>query len=105
MALLTPRQAASELGISVRQLTELTCDGAIRWIDVGRGAKRPTRRFTKEDIDRFIEARAKISQPAQVEGSRVRPVTSIYRVIDFGATLENLRSERRRQKLAEKQHD
>jgi excisionase family DNA binding protein len=53
--LLTPEEAAERLAITVEQLTSLVFDGDIAYITVGRGKKRPRRRFTQADLDDFIE--------------------------------------------------
>lgn len=51
--LLTPCDAAGLLGISKRQLTDLVNDGAIKFINVGRGEKRITRRFDVDDLEEY----------------------------------------------------
>lgn len=53
--LLTPKEAAARLAITVKHLTELIRTGAIAYINVGRGNKNPRRRFTEADIEDFIE--------------------------------------------------
>lgn len=53
--LLTPKEAAARLAITVNQLHQLVSDGEIAYINVGRGNKNPHRRFTEADIEDFIE--------------------------------------------------
>lgn len=55
--LLTPKEAAARLSITVEQLAALVRDGEIAYVGVGRGAKRPRRRFTEVDLDEFIQRR------------------------------------------------
>lgn len=55
--LLTPEQAAARLTITEDHLRALVANGAIGYINVGLGKKRPRRRFTEADIDDFIERR------------------------------------------------
>src|SRR5215510_8456483 len=54
--LLTPEQAAELLGITPRQLHLLAADGAIAFIDIGRG-KSVTRRFDPIDVESFKTSR------------------------------------------------
>ena len=58
-ALLTPSEAANRLGVSVRQIRVLTDEGLLRWVNIGLGEKRPTRRFTEADLLEFIEERSR----------------------------------------------
>jgi len=60
VGLLTPAQASKALGISDRQLRELTDDGALPFINVGRGEKRLFRRYDPADIEAFKAARRRI---------------------------------------------
>jgi len=60
MPLMTPAQARAELGISDTQLRDLTDDGEIPFINVGRGSKRATRRYDPSDIEAFKAARRRV---------------------------------------------
>src|SRR5258708_23651919 len=51
------KQAAKKLNISEDQLAGLVQDGELRYINVGRGQKRPRMRFADEDLDEFIARR------------------------------------------------
>lgn len=52
-ALLSPHEAARELCISEKQLRSLTCAGRIRYVNVGLGEKRETRRYDPADLEDF----------------------------------------------------
>ena len=58
------RQAAAKLGVSIDQVRGLVQDGDLACINVGRGKKRPTLRFTQADLDDFVSARRKREVPA-----------------------------------------
>lgn len=62
--LLTPREAAESLGISDRQLRDLTDDGKIPFINVGRGATRPARRYETADVEAFKTLRSDLGTAA-----------------------------------------
>src|SRR5215469_14598733 len=53
----TPKQAAERLQTSVEQLTGFVRDGELKYVNLGRGKKRPRRMFTDDDLDEFIERR------------------------------------------------
>jgi excisionase family DNA binding protein len=55
--LLTPREAAAQLRVSLDTLEGFVADGALAFVDVSRGRKRPRRKFDQCDIDAFIESR------------------------------------------------
>ena len=85
MPLLTPAEAARELAISEKQLRALTADGPIRYVNIGNGDKRETRRYAPDDLAEFIRTRSKqecrsISAPDK----RSTATTSVTRVSDFG---------------------
>ncbi len=83
MPLLTPSQAARELAISEKQLRALTCAGKIRYVNIGLGEKRETRRYDPADLLRFQEARTCLSIKEPV--SRNTHMTSAIVVHDFQA--------------------
>lgn len=86
MPLLTPDQAASELGISDTQLRALTKAGAIRYVNIGLGTKRETRRYDPEDLAAFREARKCRSTSAPAR--RSTRSTSVIDASDFQARLD-----------------
>lgn len=94
--LLTVMEAARLLNISGKQLRALTVAGEIRWINVGLGKKRPSRRYERHDIEAFKAEKAQrscLSTNAKVE--RPIPMTSLYKVVDFQATLAQQQSAKR----------
>lgn len=95
MALMTPAQAAIELGISGRQLRDLTADGAIPYIDVGRG-KREARRYEPSDIETFKQERRRIAgPPASALGRRRTAKPPAHKVYDIQEILAKRQSEKR----------
>ena len=55
--LYTTKQAAEALQISIRQIRGLIHDGELRYINVGRGNKKPRMRFADDDLAEFKERR------------------------------------------------
>lgn len=74
--LLTPEQAALRLNITNDQLSALTKDGEIAYINVGRGKKRPRRRYKEEFINEFEARRTRREVPCQYTGTSVRRTIS-----------------------------
>jgi excisionase family DNA binding protein len=83
----TPKEAAERLQTSVEQVTGFVRDGELRYVNIGRGKKRPRRMFTDDDLDEFIERRKRrdaclsTSQQSRRTGS----MTSKSAVIAFSA--------------------
>lgn len=95
--MMTPAQAAIELGISGRQLRDLTADGAIPYIDVGRG-KREARRYEPSDIEAFKAERRRIAGPPVSRlGQRHTAKPPAHRVYDIQEILAKRQSERLKQ--------
>ncbi|MBX5112738.1 helix-turn-helix domain-containing protein [Rhizobium lentis] len=95
--LLLPAEAAEQLRISQRQLRDLTDDGLLRWINVGRGSKRATRRYTQEDIDEFKKRQAQTSCPSTSAPARKpTPTISSSGAVDFLAILAKRKSEKQK---------
>ena len=57
--LLTPEQAAKELGIGVDTLAAMRKAGKIPYINIGRGRKRDTPRYDRDDLIAWREKRNK----------------------------------------------
>lgn len=93
MALLTPLEAARELAISTKQLRALTRAGKIRYINIGLGMKRETRRYAPEDLEKFLESRSFQSASAQV----IRPDPT-FMVHDFQARIDARRAAKQSKK-------
>lgn len=75
-ALLTAAQAASYLAITVEQLLAHVEDGAIKYINVGRGKKRPRYQFDPTDLDIFKDSRTITEPPCQfLSPKNPRPIT------------------------------
>jgi len=80
-SLLSPADAAERLGISDRQLRALTCSGAIRYVNIGLGAKREARRYDPADLAQFMEERR--CQSLKGQDNRSTATTSAIVVHDF----------------------
>jgi hypothetical protein len=91
-ALLTPGAAAKLLAISVKQLRDLSTAGEIRFVNIGLGNKRPTRRYLPADIEDFIARRR--SPDNRPTGRPNRGPTAFYEVVDFKGVREQLRAGR-----------
>ena len=74
--LLNRKQAAKRLDVSEDQVTGLVLDGELRYINVGRGKKRPRMRFTVADLDEFIERRTRRDVPCLSTKNPTRPITT-----------------------------
>jgi hypothetical protein len=72
-ALFTAAQAAARLAITVEQLISHVEDGALRYINVGRGKKRPRYRFDPADLDAFKAARSTLENAHCPSSSRKNP--------------------------------
>ncbi|NEU95672.1 helix-turn-helix domain-containing protein [Bradyrhizobium sp. UFLA 03-164] len=86
--LLTPHEAACKLNITVDQLNAFAQDGEIAYINVGRGKKRPRRRYAEEDIQEFLERRRRREVPCQSIATSARRTTnsiSSTKVVGFMA--------------------
>jgi excisionase family DNA binding protein len=55
--LLTLAQAAAHLGTTIDQVRAHVADGALRFVNIGRGRKRPRYRFEHTDLDAFKASR------------------------------------------------
>lgn len=85
-ALLSMAAAATQLGVSERQLRELIRDGKIPFVNVGL-AERPAYRLRPVDIEAFIIQRTTVCQKSEASISAAAPATgsttSKFEVIDF----------------------
>lgn len=74
--LLTPRETAAMLRISVDTLDGIVADGDLVFVNVGRGVSKPRRMFARSDIDGLIERRKRrrpcisTSEPTRKSGRR-----------------------------------
>lgn len=96
MALLTPKDAAAALNMSVKTLRGHVADGNIRYIVIGRGRKRPNIAFDDSDIAEFKDhqrrRRAPLCLSTRQKTHRSTATTSSSEVVAFMAQLEQLQS-------------
>ncbi len=96
MPLLTMKQAAEALAISVRHLINLSEDGEIPYVNVGRGTRK-IRRYDLADIETFKNQRKTVRAAEQQPAcSRREPHSSLLNIVDFRALLEEKRSRKRK---------
>jgi excisionase family DNA binding protein len=74
--LLTIDQAAVYLNITDEQVSAFIADGSLDYINVGRGSTRPRIRFTKQDLDAFIDRRRQREAACPSTKSRTRRTTT-----------------------------
>src|SRR5262245_24572461 len=80
MALMSPRDAAARLLISVKTLIGHVHDGSIRYVNVGRSDRRPRYAFSDTDLSEFEANRSRknvgagATQQCQSTGRPVLPV-------------------------------
>ncbi|MCT7375898.1 helix-turn-helix domain-containing protein [Chelativorans salis] len=95
--LLTPSQAARELCVSDKQLRALTRAGHIRYINVGLGEKRETRRYDLADLQAFLEERA---HRCQFIGDRARrSIATTFNIVGSIFGLDGLHDKARSRSL------
>src|SRR6266576_2774657 len=63
--LLTSKEAAARLACSVKTLNGYVEAGALRYVAIGHGKKRPRKMFTDADLTAFIEAQTRKDVPCQ----------------------------------------
>jgi hypothetical protein len=86
--LMTMGEAAARLGFSVKTLQGHIASGALRYVVVGHGSKRPRKMFTDADIQDFIANQSRKDIPCLSTASRARRTgisTSRCEVIAFTA--------------------
>jgi hypothetical protein len=90
--LFTMREAAAHLNVTDDQLAGFVRDG-LPYINVGRGKQRPRIRFTKQDLDAFIEQRRHRETACRSTNgrtARTTTTTSNLKVIGFAARRNEL---------------
>jgi excisionase family DNA binding protein len=88
--LLTLREAAERLRLSTDQLRAFVHDGELRYINLGRGRKRPRMKFTEFDLAEFVTRRTRRDVECQSTSRserRTTLTTSRSEVIGFTARL------------------
>src|SRR5580700_8013942 len=68
----TPAEVASRLRCSQKMLNVHVRGGAIRFVIIGSGSKRPRRMFTDGDVEEFIERQTRRNAPCQSIDRKVR---------------------------------
>jgi len=88
--LLTPVEAARKLRCSVKTLFGHMASGALRYVVIGHGTKRPRRMFADADLDQFIANQTRKDVPCpstrtETVARRISTTTSKCEVIGFTA--------------------
>jgi hypothetical protein len=83
-------QAAAKLGCSIKTLNGHVASGALRYVDIGHGKRRPRRMFTDADLDEFIANQSRKDVPCpstrtETAARRISTSTSKCEVIGFTA--------------------
>jgi hypothetical protein len=84
----TAAEAAAKLGCSVKTLVGHINAGALGYVIIGHGKKRPRLRFADADLDQFIAAQTRKDSPCPSTASRARhsgTTTSSGEVVAFTA--------------------
>jgi len=86
----TKPEAAAKLGCSIKTLNGHVASGALRYVVIGHGTKRPRIRFTDADLDEFIanQTRKDVACPPtspKTVARRISTTTSKCEVIGFTA--------------------
>ena len=61
--LYTPKEAATRLRCSLKTLSAHVRSGALRYVQIGRGTKRPRRMYADPDLAEFIERQTRKEVP------------------------------------------
>src|SRR5262245_21505280 len=75
--LLTTGQAAAKLGISTKTLSGHVASGALRYVIIGHGTRRPRKMFTDVDLSEFIQAQTRKDAPCLSDATRAHRSGSI----------------------------
>ena len=84
----TQAEAAAKLGCSIKTLKGHIATGAVRYVIIGHGSKRPRKMFTDSDLDEFIAAQTRKDFPCPSTAPAKRRTgisTSNITVIGFTA--------------------
>jgi excisionase family DNA binding protein len=92
MVLLSPKQVGERLQVSPDQVKAFVRDGELRYVNTGRGRKRPRMMFTEADLEEFVERRKRKEVPlcpsTSARTARRSPMTSSGAVVGFRAILD-----------------
>jgi hypothetical protein len=75
--LLTASEAAVKLRCSIKTLNGYVAAGALKYVPIGHGKKRPRKMFTDADLDQFIAAQTRKDVPACPSSARSARRTGI----------------------------
>jgi hypothetical protein len=84
----TASGAAAKLRCSIKTLNGHVAAGALKYVNIGHGTKRPRKMFTDADLNAFIEAQTRKAMPCPSTSTSVRRTintTSSSEVIAFTA--------------------
>lgn len=91
--LFMPAEAARYLGISVKQLRDITKNGSITYINVGLGNKREARRYDITDLEQFkSEQKCRFQKDTKPQPIRTTSKSTV-------SDLQAIRAERQKEKL------
>jgi hypothetical protein len=76
-ALRTAQEAAARLRCSTKTLNGHVRSGALRYVIIGCGSKRPRRMFTDADLDEFIERQTRRNAPYLSTDRKARRSTTL----------------------------
>src|SRR6516165_9920076 len=82
----TAAQAAAKLGCSIKTLNAHVSSGALKYVSIGHGKKRPRRMFTDADLDEFVVNQTRQENPCPSTADHARPIGTLIssgEVIDF----------------------
>ena len=68
----TAAQAAAKLGCSIKTLKGHVAAGALKYVILGHGTKRPRRYFTDADLAEFIQAQTRKDEPCPSDVTHAR---------------------------------
>jgi helix-turn-helix protein len=71
--LLTSAEAAAKLGCSIKTLNGHIAAGALKYVAIGHGMKRPRKMFTAADLDEFIANQTRKDAPCPSDVIRAHP--------------------------------
>jgi excisionase family DNA binding protein len=89
--LLSPREAAKALNISVDTLRDHVAQGSIRYVQIGASKRRPRKAFTPGDLEEFITNQtrrsAALCPSTKIRARHSGSMTSSAEVVAFAAQL------------------
>ena len=68
----TASEAAAKVRCSVKTLNGYVAAGALKYVTIGHGAKRPRKMFTDADLDEFVTSQTRKDSPCPSDATRAR---------------------------------